>query len=178
MKTTFSNLFGYLSLATLAICPSLEAEIRMAPSIEAVAAKRGSGDAVYKKSRNAKTAEPVTVERETKSLLGSCEFLSGARGFTIVPKGAVVMAGSNLQLSVTPPKDGKFLNWSEFHHAHRAYLRILPVTEAQWMGEEPLDPLQETLTQLEKTGMTLATSLKGQLVSLHNLKNTSTTNQS
>lgn len=148
---------------------SLSAQISKAPTAAEIAAKRRQADAVYESAQAKSVEESVSIERATPSLLGSSDYLVGPHGFVLIPKGAVIAEGKTVTLAKTAPIRGKLLEWSEFFRKHRSGLRLLPISEQQWMGEASLEPLKSRVEAARQNGYTTVTALNGGVVGLPDL---------
>lgn len=145
-------------------------EVREAPSAEAVTAARGNIAASYGNSKTAKKGAPVEVVTKRPTLADQSDYLVGAYGYTILPKGAVTYTGSAVKLSATQPTTGKLMNWDSFYRKHRAGLRLVAITDSQWTGTAPLDSLKPALDAASKSNITTLISLNGYPVGLPKIK--------
>jgi hypothetical protein len=166
---SLSHFVFVLPLALAMVLP-VAAQIRKAPTVAEATAKRRQVDAVYERSEVRSVENEVSIERAKPSLLGSSDYLIGPHGFSLIPKGSVVAQGKMLTLATTAPTKGKLLKWEDFFRRHRAGIRLLTITDQQWMGEASLEPLRIKLAAAEKSGFTTLTSLNGDLVALQGLK--------
>lgn len=157
--------FLALSLAVTLVQP-VSAEIRKAPTADEVSAKRRQVNAVYDSAGTKAVESEVKIEKARTNLLATSEYLVGPHGFVLIPKGALITEGNMVTVSATAPTDTKFLTWDDFVRKHRAGIRLISISEQQWMGETSLDSLLPKLEAAKKGSFTALTSLNGSVVSL------------
>lgn len=165
MKSFFSAPALALSATALLLQP-MSAEIRKAPTADEISAKRRQVDSVYGINGAKAVEEEVKIVDSRRNLLASSEYLVGPHGFILVPKGAVIAQGKMVTVSATIPANAQFLNWNDFIRKHRAGIRLLEISEKQWMGESSLESLLPKLEAAQKGSFTTLTSLNGSVVSL------------
>lgn len=140
--------------------------VREAPSAADIAALRGDVASSYGNSKTSEKSGVVTAAKKRASLSERSEFLIGAYGYTILPKGAVTHTGKAVQLSASQPGTGKLMDWDSFYRKHRGVLRLIPITDSQWTGKAPLESLKPTLDSAAESGLTALISLNGYPVGL------------
>lgn len=146
-------------------------EIRQSASAEAVNARRGAaaGNA-YQSANIERLEEPVLIKTEKQSFLAGSEFLIGAQGFAIVPKGSTVTPSRGVTVATEAPADSKLQSWKDFQRSNPSVIRLLPVTEAMLAGDvSALKTLATKVKALEKGGIAYVTSFNGNPVSLPSL---------
>ncbi|MDQ8189434.1 hypothetical protein [Roseibacillus persicicus] len=143
-------------------------EIRQSATAEAVNARRvAAAEKGYQAASVEQADEKVSIRSEKKSFLAGSEFLVGAHGFAIVPKGSTVTPGRGLTVASEAPTGTKLQSWKEFQHSNPSVLRLLPVTEAMLAGdEEALETLAAKVKALQTGGIAYVTSLNGNPVCL------------
>lgn len=142
--------------------------IRDAASAAEVNAKRQRGQQAYERSSISTPTEKVEIRASREGFLAGSEFLVGAYGFAILPKGSSVVKTKRITIAAEPPKgDIPLLSWTEFVARHRGVVRSIPVTEGALSGEPAsLKHLRSTIKTLQSAGMTCVTTLQGNPISV------------
>lgn len=145
-------------------------DIRPQASADVVNARRGAAVNGYQNAGFQSLESKVEIRVEKASFLSGSEFLVGANGFLILPKGSVVTPGRGLKLLQAPPENGEILELASFQQFNRSVFRLLPVTEAMLNGEEEaLKEFEKKITALKAGGIAYLTTLNGSPVSLPRL---------
>ena len=146
-------------------------QIRPAASVEVMNARRDAAAANAYGARGVKLLEEkVEIRTEKVSLLAGSEFLLGAHGFVIVPKGCTVTPSRGLTVLAEAPTDGKLQDWKSFQRSNSANVRLLPLTEAVMSGDkEALTKISEKIEALKKGGIAYVTTLNGNPVGIPGL---------
>lgn len=145
-------------------------EIRQQASPEAINALRSSSAQGFQAAGLSQVEEKVEIQTKKKSFLEGSEFLVGANGFTIIPRGSTVTSSRALKVVSVPPKEGKLLDWRSFQLKNPAAIRLLPVDEATLNGEAAaVKAIQDKISGLKNGGIAYVTSLNGNPVSVPGL---------
>ena len=145
-------------------------QIREAPSNEVMNARRKAAANTYGAAGSKVLEEEVAINTEKQSFLSGSEFLVGANGFVIVPKGAVVTPSRSLQVQSEAPTTAKLQDWKAFQRGNFAAVRLLPVSEEMLNGdEEALKKITEKIAAIKSGGIAYVTTLNGHPVSIPGL---------
>lgn len=157
----------FLLIASAIACNTAMAQkMKDAPNSAEVVALRGNVAAAYGNTATKPSAAAVAPPEKKRTLAEQSDFLVGAYGYTLLPKGAVTHTGKAVQVSATQPTSGQLMDWDSFYRKHRGGLRLVPITNDQWTGTAPLDSLKPTLEAAAKSGLTTVISLNGYPVGL------------
>lgn len=142
--------------------------IRDSSSAAEVNAKRQAAQEAYKRASVNRPTEEVEIRASREGFLAGSEFLVGAYGFAILPKGSSVLEGHRLPVAAEPPAAGvPLLSWTEFVARHRAVVRAIPITEGTLKGSSPaLKKLAASVKAAQSAGVTCVTTLNGQPISV------------
>jgi hypothetical protein len=166
MKATQLFTFFVLVGSALVGVPALAQEVVETASPEEVMARRANAKAAFGKAGTVVPDKPIAISEDRPTLFEQSDFLVGVHGYTILPKGAVISVGKSVQLVSSQPRSGKLLDWNSFVRSHRGGLRLIPISDGQWTGTDPLDSLKPTLEAASESGLTCLLSLNGQPVSI------------
>jgi hypothetical protein len=83
--------------------------------------------------------EDPSVVNRPKDLLSRSDIFSYLGQATLVPKRAVLHFPKELETRSGFQENSKFVPWIDFYAANRAWIRTVPVSRAQAMGQEPMD---------------------------------------
>ena len=146
-------------------------QINKMPSNEVINARRASAASnAYGAAGAQLLEEQIEIKTQTTSLLAGSEFLIGANGFAIVPKGSAVTPSRGLKVLSQPPTEGKLQDWKAFQRSNFAAVRLLPVTEEVLNGdEEALKKIAEKIKALKTGGIAYVTTLNGNPVGIPGL---------
>lgn len=106
----------------------------------------------------------VPSNRSRTGIIERSTIISGAGGWTIVPKASVIHVPALYRERVNGVRAGKLLSWKEFHAKNRSWIRLYPITINQATGETPLR--DEALTALRRTGVLTVATCKGGPISV------------
>lgn len=142
--------------------------IRAAASASEVNAKRQRGQQAYERSSVSAPAEEVEIQASREGFLAGSEFLVGAYGFAILPKGSSVVKCKRIKIVAEPPVgDIPLLSWKEFVGRHRGVVRSIPVSDGVLTADPAsLKHLRSSIKTLQSAGMTCVTTLNGNPVSV------------
>lgn len=145
-------------------------EIRQKISPDVINARRAAAANDYQAAGVKRVEEKVEIKARKASFLESSEFLVGASGFTIVPKGSTVTPSRGVKVLPEPPKGQKLQDWKTFQRSNPAVLRLLPITESMLNGEAwALKEISNKISVLQTGGIAYVTVLNGSPVSLPKL---------
>ncbi|MGJ8724914.1 MAG: hypothetical protein ACSHYB_10195 [Roseibacillus sp.] len=146
-------------------------EIRQAASAEVINARRSAAATNGYSSASVETEEEkVEIKIEKVSFLSGSEYLLGAKGFVIIPRGCAIIPGRGIQILAEAPADQKMQTWKEFQQANPATLRLLPITGEMLSGdEEALKSITQKIKTLKAGGLAYVTTLNGSPVSIPGL---------
>lgn len=141
--------------------------IRDSSSAAAVNARRQAAQESYQRASVNRPAEEVEIKASREGFLEGSEFLVGAFGFAILPKGSSVLQGQRLHVAAEPPVGGvPLLSWADFVTRHRAVVRSIPVTEATLKGDSAgLKKLAATIKASQSSEATYVTTFSGNPIS-------------
>lgn len=146
-------------------------EIREVASADVINARRSAAaKSGYQAASISTLTEKVEIRPQEKSFLAGSEFILGARGFVILPKGCVVTAGRGIEVLSEPPVNNQLQDWKNFQRSNPAVLRLLPITEAMLNGDDAaLKTITQKINALKTSGVAYVTTLNGSPVSIPSL---------
>lgn len=147
-------------------------DIKQSASVEAINARRSAAVANgYQKASISTLEEKVEIKTEKASFLAGSEFLVGAKGFAIVPKGSTVTPSRGVKILSEAPTEGRLQTWREFQVSNPSSVRLLPVSDEALSGEKSaVEAISKKITALKTGGIAYVTTLNGNPVSLPVLK--------
>lgn len=106
----------------------------------------------------------VPSNRSRTGIVERSTIISGAGGWTIVPKASVLHVPAGYQKRINGARKGKLLSWKDFHAKNRSWIRLYPVSITQATGETPLT--EEAIASLKRTGVLAVATCKGGPISV------------